>query len=427
VTLQWTGQYVEAEPFVPGVGLLGPIKSVRVGRSLDLDEIMRCGKAGEIYQRPRDLTTVEVAQGWAGLEPALRILLEELGHDVVREDEPPLESWPPPARKAYESKQLIDIALLNTLATRKRLLVRHDPDRVDVAQLIAQFRWAWPKLRIVVLVELEEDAIRLHDAIRSQKVRSVLRTKSERNSLTKTSGVVVATADSAERLNWYKAQLVVVPTATTVLRITPSQLWILSRASNARFLGLLDRSASLLPDEQALLNGVFGLQEFVLPGQGLVQSKVRVIFVSSRGNRALDADLNGRSLKHRAIWLDDRRNQLVCRLAKAIRAKSPHLGDFPKVASALQGRDSPSVLIMVEAVEHAKQLEKRLPDWTLVTRPNAVSECSTQVVATWAALKRKDLAAFDVIVRADGSSAVPDLALVSPLTKLALNSPCLLC
>jgi hypothetical protein len=67
------------------------------------------------------------------------------------------------------------------------------------------------------------------------------------------------------------------------------------------------------------------------------------------------------------------------------------------------------VLILVAAGEHAVQLAKDLPDWEVLFSSHGVADWlarpgarRTQVIATAAALWHIDLAAFDVLVRADG-------------------------
>jgi hypothetical protein len=291
VTFGYKGQFVEMEPLVPALCRLGAIEPARSWRGL---------ASG----------SVEVGRFWMGLEPVVRILLQNHGYAVLGEEEE-LRNRPLLDSQAIKSKRLTEFALLETVCTRRRLLVRHDPAPAEVARLIGQVRWAWRRLQVGVSAKGDDEAVRLHEALggqdlgsalskksqpplrtrpfhiavlvnndyeagrlhetfRAQKLGGALSTRRQPCRLTSASSPLVCTAFSPWTVRLQRADLVVVPTATDVL--TPEFSATLARADHARILGLLDRTANLSLAEEAILAGVFGLREMVLPAHGNVET-----------------------------------------------------------------------------------------------------------------------------------------------------------
>lgn len=117
--------------------------------------------------------------------------------------------------------------------------------------------------------------------------------------------------------------------------------------------------------------------------------------------------------KRKAYWQNNRRNEYVASVARAFAEMNtaklrkygvPFRGDRPAIPKA--GR--PEVVVLVESVEHGRELHRRLKDWELVDRvpgatvPDPYSDTKGSIVTTVKAAK--DGFDGDVVIRATGST-----------------------
>lgn len=129
--------------------------------------------------------------------------------------------------------------------------------------------------------------------------------------------------------------------------------------------------------------------------------------------------LAGLERKRRAIWHADRRNDVVAKVALAVaRGDRAALGEHGLLlhtdADPLGDRDRlPSVAVLVESPEHARELARRLPGWPVWaggTEPDAEGGPDTgpsiMTLVHARRLKRLDI---DILVRADGGAGALDL------------------
>jgi hypothetical protein len=365
---------------------------------------------------------------WAGYLPLLRFVLEESGFEVVvkSEKERPL---PVPAWFGFGGMRLADLSFLEALRTRRRLLVRHEPERVQHVRFLEQIRRCWPGLRIVVIVGRQQEAVALCAALGGPPRGVVLATGGTLVDGEVDWRVCVGTPGSLGYVSVEIAHLLYFPCATMALRSQSLPHFGLAR--DARVVGFLDRRAQPSIYERDRLPGFFGFEELALPGHGLAELKVEVVWVKVKGGPPIDKGLDIVGIKRQGIWRHPVRNRRIVALAKAIRQNRGRLErEFPAVALALAQVANPRVLILVESFEHAAVLAARLPGWSRRTgaqgevgKVGANGEAANgrgtrnrarqadEVIATFADLKHLRLADYDVLIRADGGVGVPQLPL----------------
>jgi hypothetical protein len=86
---------------------------------------------------------------WAGIEPVVIKILEELGYQVNRTGArpKPLPAW---ADEGLAELEPVDGGMLDLVRQHDRGLIRYDPSQVEPARMIAQVALAWPSLPLVI-------------------------------------------------------------------------------------------------------------------------------------------------------------------------------------------------------------------------------------------------------------------------------------
>lgn len=364
----------------------------------------------------------------AGLEPVARGLLEKAGIAVVVEGRAVL---PLPAPElAAGTPGAIDPALLEFVRGHERGLIRIGPG-VSPEWLVAGLRFAFPEAGIAVA------------SIRHQDVRQFGRRLREiipgacwslGDDFPANPGPLVVTtytglADHGVALH-RRDILVCLDAREARGRVACRAI---GYADRARLFGLIRGDEPLAPYDQDRIWARFGFDVIDIPRHGHVTRPVEVFTARIVGSPPTDcADLV--SLKRRGVWTHPIRNRRIARLAAALTGGGRGLAVEHPTLKAKLGDIVPTVLILVEGIEHAVALARSLPGWTIVpgidletgSLPKSAARIldenrwsgrgyPARAIATLAGLGRVNLEHVDLVLRADGGLKVPD-ALASGLS-----------
>jgi hypothetical protein len=367
----------------------------------------------------------------AGLEPVVRALLCQAGITILRTSPPPPATLPAPHLEAVQKQGAVDLQWLETVRRHDRALVRMEPQVVDPAWLVAQVAQDWPQVKIAFVVSLRAEAGPMARKLRRHGIRATVLTG--QTNPAQVERVVVATyqglGHTARAYDLNRLQIIVVRDALEALGRRASEC--LRYAWRARLYGLIDRAVTPAPSEGDELRGLFGLHEVVVPQHGLAERPARVVWhVIQAGPELRTTGPGARSLlerKRRGLWRQPLRNRRLARLAQALTAEDGAVRATlpPALATALADVATPSVLVLVENVEHGLILARQLA-WPLLADPDvwrsglsqadqAVLQsgerygqprprCAVVTAVVFAALSWTDV---DVVVRADGGVGLP--------------------
>ncbi len=372
---------------------------------------------------------------WAGWEPVVRRLLCAEGYEVEPTGPPP-RPLPEPDLACFQRLGVIDTALLDYVRQQKRALIRYAADSVDPVYLIAQITLAWPKQKIAVIATRIDEGRQIRDRLRGYGISAVA--VNSENVPPEVGAVAVCTPVGLShlpvRVEWLDIVIVLDAQAIT----TKVGMECVSHAERARLFGLMDAAARPAPLERDFMTGVFGFQELVIPRHGYRERGVHMLHYPIRGGTRLPSNMDVLTTKRLGIWLHALRNRKVAQIASAFRANRMDVADgmFTHRESSLVALPRDGVIVLVENIEHALELSRRLPDWTILTgieicKDGLPAEQAKKLrpvcplgeprplyaLGTAASLGALDLSTIGVLVRADGGVGL------SPLSQLALVEP----
>lgn len=152
----------------------------------------------------------------------------------------------------------------------------------------------------------------------------------------------------------------------------------------------------------------------------------------------MPADANVLTAKRLGLWHHALRNRLVARIAQAFRAGNHDevRKMFPNIVRVARPASRDGVVVLVENIEHALVLSRRLLGWPVLTGLEVCKEGLTPeqakrlrppspfgetnplyAIVTPAGINARDLTAVGALVRADGGVGLPDFleqALIEP-------------
>jgi hypothetical protein len=371
-------------------------------------------------------------------------LLRRHGCRVRRRGADGMPPLAPPVFANIGCCERVDRLLLEALRARERLLVRYHADRATPETVCHEIIEAWPKARVFVIVATEQHALRLYKSVGGRSAGVAMATSKYPFQPDGNLRVIVGTLGSLGLTPLDRADFVLFPAARVALHSRNE--WVLDLARHARFIGFLNQDDELSPYERDMLRGIFGFEEWSLPGHGLGVPTVHAMQLRITGGPRLDGHLDGLGLKLQGIWLHAVRNRRIAALARGCRENGADLAaQFPAVARAIARISRPRVLVLVECLDHALFLARRLPGWPVLSGrhvdvdglprefcrsivqglPNgeAPPECA---MATMTGAARMSLAQYDVVIRADGGQGMPELCLTSTVEALPLSGRLLL-
>jgi hypothetical protein len=223
-------------------------------------------------------------------------------------------------------------------------------------------------------------------------------------------------------LDW---QIVLLPDPRSAVAKQPRQ--VLESMQSHRIYGvtLADRSWSR---RETLLAEAF-VGPTIFSAAGLSGPVVDVHFVEPRLAVGRAARLSELERKRAKIWGNDEPNRLVADivdgLANGCWAVLEALGVDPAIGRRIDHSPAPlRSVVVVESVEHARELHRILTTWPIVS--DSVADAAADrdqpvapgAIVTTAALNRRRLQATDVIVRADGGMGMLDVASIMPCASI---------
>lgn len=316
----------------------------------------------------------------------------------------------------------VDVPLLEALAAHGRVIVRYDAEQVDAAWLVAQIGLAYPEATIGVVETRKRVAQEVARRVRRCGLPASGVTSSRRPA--EIQRVVVGTVAWVTLVTLERCGILVALNGVEML--TQLGCSRMDAAIDARVVAFLPLQQKVSPREQDLIRAFFGFQEVEIPRHGCRRLPVDVVSCPIAGGpdvRAGDGDLV--QLCRTGIWQHPVRNRRIAALARSLADadRAALRQRFPKVATAVDGDDSLSVVILVNTVEHGLALARLLPDWRIVAGPEVWTQGLSQEdrevftrplqpgrsIVTATALPTFDLTQIDVMIRADGGIDLPPI------------------
>jgi hypothetical protein len=371
----------------------------------------------------------------SGLVTRLAALLRRAGYLVeVHDLSEPCSPAPvsDPAGLVDQNKRDI----VTALAGNRRGVVRARSDRDKTAALELLLK-TYPQHRFMIVTKTEKEARKIASHLQdivgepvdfctrgSGRSEVRVRVGTER-SLDFTATTVLVFADALQVLH---------KSIEPRLRICHTQ----------RIYGVLDDQLTLSGREALLIEAWLGP---VIGGIGTAsdrQSEIRAVFADWSGRTGSNLTL-GLEWKRQSIWHNDDRNEAITRLAGAfVSADFDQIGRFGIFfdADELDPGQQRRVLILVESVEHGRELARRLPGWILLRADGADLESNRQdstesalasgaatpdrSIITLSYAKRHGLLDATVLIRVDGTPWPLDVGIATSGNARGGNAPVLL-
>lgn len=356
----------------------------------------------------------------AGLEPVVQALLERSGIDVVVEPRT-VTDLPAPERSPGTSR-ILDPALLDFIRGRERGLIRVGPG-VAPELLVAQVRWSFQDARIAVAAKRREDVRRFGRALKDLIPSTCW---SLGDDFPADPGPLVVTTYmglSDHGVDIHRRDILICLNARDALGRDAG--FAIGYADRARLFGLAGLDEHLAPFDLDRLHSLFGFDSIEIPRHGHITRPVEVFTGRIVGTPPTGCtDVVG--LKRRGLWNYPIRNRRVARLAACSTGGSDFVAEFPAIAARLRDR-VPTVVVLVEGIEHAVALAGSLPGWPILAgaeldadalpRPVArvldgrqwtVRAEPVRAIATLDGIAQLDLDSVDLVIRADGGVGVPE-------------------
>ncbi|MFT5326946.1 MAG: hypothetical protein ACI8P0_004830 [Planctomycetaceae bacterium] len=367
-----------------------------------------------------------------GLAPAAVALLRRHGYQAHYQDETD-RSLPEAARGAVSKRGIRDSALLSFVSGNAPCgLIEYRDREVDPAWIVAQIALEWPDAEIIVISATRANAERMAACLKrylagSQVGMAVSDAKSDRRRLT------VVTPGESIQAGMLRVDFVIALDAVEAVGLR--QQVALLQPMKARTFGLMKIGQRLSRYERDMITASFGFERLRIHRHGVTARPVTVVQIAVRGGERVAKNLNVPSTKLRAITQHGVRNRLICSIAKAVESQNAAKlhSLVPWQGWSTLGRAR--TVILVESVDHAIQLAKRLPHWAvlagehvghygwsnldgLVTGESlrSVWRSNQNVIVTFEGLRRAELQRVGVVIRADGLPGIP-----APLTEHSVS------
>jgi len=367
-------------------------------------------------------------QCFAGLEHLISRFLAQNGHTVQLTGDRPTK-LDNPDWKRLANHRTADRQLLRFVQHQERGLIWYRPEKVDLAWLITQIAFAWAKERIIVVATRQADAHTLWKGIR--RYVSGVSLATTHHHPTNAGRIVIVTPGGLKQIGVQaeKRTLCICLNPTEALNDTD---WL--PVLKTRLYGLMCEDWVISPQQMELVAALFGSERVFIPRHGFRELPVSVKFLpfyagsKTRPPRA-DSDESTHEVKRHHVWHDSLRNRLIAGLARALvhHDDKAMVNKYPCVAKDLLPRAGGRVAILVENVEHAAQLLKRLAGWPIVagtvSNPDKLGtkvkaalvagnqashqKCSDVIVTTSTFAK---VGSIDVLIRADAGTGLPPIS-----------------
>jgi hypothetical protein len=199
----------------------------------------------------------------------------------------------------------------------------------------------------------------------------------------------------------------------------------LAAIENVRLLGFVPHGKSLAPYDEQRLDRWYGKSRLEIPKHGYSNRKVLVGRLAIKQGPDLAGAGNVFEAKQQGIWNNKSRNAIIARLARSLEQEGLKALGFSERVRRAPGRSNGARTgILVENVEHALKIARKLPGWGIISgdqldltaftaadrellvRPRW-PRSTRKIIVTLAGLKSADLSSIDVLIRADGGVGIP--------------------
>jgi hypothetical protein len=327
-----------------------------------------------------------------------------------------------PDRAVFGLGGALDEAVLSLFRDWYHGLIRYDEHHVDPARLVAQLALAYPTKRFLVVAHRRQEILSFGPRLR-ELIEDVAWDPVGSGSMPPDRRILVAAFAACRDPN--RPMVVVLDPLSALGR---DNLCLLRSTQPLRLFGLLERGSRHAPRDADDLLATFGPYTVTVPAHGLVERPVVVTWQEVRGGPPLDRRLDGVELLRRGLWRNPFFQRRAAGLARDLAASGPgQVGRLlPDIVGGFAPGPRPSVVLLVETLEHALALGDRLPDWTILTGPEV--ECNDlseeqrarlraerprdagplRAIATPRGLGTGAADAPDILIRADGGVGLPD-------------------
>lgn len=371
----------------------------------------------------------EYMQTYAGLEDDIVEFLSDAGYEVELTGRRPGKlsepDWSALGGRPGDSR------LLRLVQQHERGLIRYREDSVRLSWLIAQIALVWPRERIVVVTTRNHDAEYLARGLRHYIADVSLATTRRHPGRVR---VTVATYCQLRQagVDARRRTILIAVNPTELLNDTPMLYageWL--PHLSCRLYGLMPDNLTVAPGMEDLLQALYGPRCLYIPRHGFHDLPVDVVALPFHDSRKRRHDIgsegtDAHTIKRQQVWHNALRNRWLAGLARALAEDNDQalVCKYKAVAGPLLSRLGQRVGVLVENVEHAGQLLKRLRGWPIVTSAVTLqhslpvdvrqaieagqnrSACQTaDVIVTPAAIRFAGR--LDVLIRADGGSGLP--------------------
>ncbi len=361
----------------------------------------------------------------AGLEPVVRLLLEDRGCSVRGPAE--VRQLSAPDLNAVRRHGVADEPVLDVVQHHDRGLIRFGR-KADPAWVIGQIALAYPDIRMVIAATRKRDAGTIADLIRTWLPDDVTRVLADRV-LSESRRIVVGTYQAVlgSCMDLDRREMVIAVDAVGMLGKRGVQVW--NAAGEARLIGLLPDDRRLASRDADQIRGVFGFDEVHVPLHGQHWVPVDVVFEKVGGGPVIPENADTITVRRTGVWRNPVRNRRIASLVRSlvegdVRTLQERCG---RVYEALRKPQRLQVAVLVDNVEHGVTLARRLPGWPVVTgreicvkglprkdrdlleSVGTTSGVTHNGIYTVAAADQIDPRGLDVLVRADTGSGLPPI------------------
>jgi len=339
------------------------ISSAKKPRSVILT---RCGRHLSIEPEKLDLAVNRATHGPnVGLMAPVSLSLQEAGWEVTFGGGSGVIALEEPELSALSSRKC-DTLLLTALPTIAEGLICYDRGRIDVAGIVAQVYYAFPRARIGVI---EESTARRRQLVRRLGELGITAPSVDTRRPLRTARRLVVSSWyglADDEMQAHCLDMVLVLDATQAVS-ERGQLALSMTGARFRLFGLLPRDAKLAPSTLYTLRATFGFEELDLPEHGQVERPVRVAWIPLTAERE-SPQMTTLEWKRNCVWTAPRRNRLVARLAKGVADRDKvYLGSrSPKLPSAIDEYPTQRSILLTESIRQAAALAERLPKWPII-------------------------------------------------------------
>ncbi|PHS10431.1 MAG: hypothetical protein COA78_11395 [Blastopirellula sp.] len=327
-----------------------------------------CGLFPLIFEQ-EDNAGTPISSCYAGLAPLVVQQLKRNGVQVQFKNKN-RSSLKGPRYFPYDLFEEPDEAVLGFMQRHERGIILHAPKLANVARILAQIAYAFPNKSILVAVTRKTDAWKLRNQIVKLLHARVVSVATSGTNLKSSSRVIIGTYTQLAQ------GFIGIERRDLLFSLNPDEMLAnyfgketINAAHKARFDGFLPRNKKIVTYFKHQLLALFGTNRISIPVPGKVERPVQVLF-----NRFFHYDplkqfpRNPWQLKRQELWEHTVRNDLIVSIASGLTKQDRNLLT-PVLSKQIRFNKKSRIGILVDNVDHAARLGKRLKGWIAVMGP----------------------------------------------------------